>query len=88
MSEIGESNEVKRVSKLKVRKDKRVNKAIGIYEIKEYLEKRKDSNDVIEKISIKTRQDAKRQNNWARDNMISWLKLTPESLNNSLNKIK
>ena len=88
MIEIGAINEVKRFLKLKVRKDKSVNKAIGIHEIKEYLEKRKDINDVIEKISIKTRQYAKRQNTWARGNMISWLKLPPESLNNFLKKIK
>ena len=88
MIEIGAINEVKRFLKLKVRKDKSVNKAIGIHEIKEYLEKRKDINDVIEKISIKTRQYAKRQSTWARGNMISWLKLPPESLNNFLKKIK
>ena len=88
MIEIGVINEIKRFLKLKVRKDKSVNKAIGIHEIKEYLEKRKDINDVIEKISIKTRQYAKRQNTWARGNMISWLKLPPESLNNFLKKIK
>ena len=88
MIEIGAINEVKRFSKLKVRKDKSVNKAIGIHEIKEYLEKRKNMSDVIEKISIKTRQYAKRQSTWARGNMISWLKLPPESLNNFLKKIK
>ena len=41
MIEMGAVNEVKRFIKLKVRKDKSVNKAIGIHEIKEYLEKRK-----------------------------------------------
>ena len=41
MIEIGAINEVKRFLKLKVRKDKSVNKAIGIHEIKEYLEKKK-----------------------------------------------
>ena len=88
MIEIGVINEIKRFLKLKVRKDKSVNKAIGIHEIKEYLEKRKDISNVIEKISIKTRQYAKRQSTWARSNMISWLKLPPESLNNFLKKIK
>ena len=88
MIEIGAINEVKRFLKLKVRKDKSVNKAIGIHEIKEYLEKRKDINDVIEKISIKTRQYAKRQSTWARGNMISWLKLPPQDLNKFLKKIK
>ena len=74
--------------KLKVRKDKSVNKAIGIFEIKEYLEKRKDMSDVIEKISIKTRQYAKRQSTWARGNMMSWFKLQPQEINNFLKKIR
>ena len=88
MIKIGAINEVKRFIKLKVRKDKSVNKAIGIYEIKEYLEKRNDMSEVIEKISIKTRQYAKRQSTWARGNMMSWLKLPPQDLNKFLKKIK
>ena len=88
MIEIGAINEVKRFLKLKVKKDKSVNKAIGIHEIKEYLEKRKDMSDVIEKISIKTRQYAKRQSTWARGNMMSWLKLPAQDLNKFLKKIK
>ena len=88
MIEMGAVNEVKRFIKLKVRKDKSVNKAIGIHEIKEYLEKRKDMLDVIEKISIKTRQYAKRQSTWARGNMMSWLKLSPQDLKKFLKKIK
>ena len=88
MIKIGAINEVKRFLKLKVKKDKSVNKAIGIHEIKEYLEKRKDLSDVIEKISIKTRQYAKRQSTWARGNMMSWLKLHPKDLNIFLKKIK
>jgi tRNA dimethylallyltransferase len=88
MIEMGAVNEVKRFLKLKVRKDKSVNKAIGIHEIKEFLEKRKDMPDVIEKISIKTRQYAKRQSTWARSNMMSWLKLPPQDLKKFLKKIK
>jgi tRNA dimethylallyltransferase len=88
MIKIGAINEVKRFLKLKIRKDKSVNKAIGIHEINEYLQKRKDISDVIEKISIKTRQYAKRQSTWARGNMISWLKLTPQDLDKFLKKIK
>ena len=87
MIKIGAINEVKRFLKLKVRKDKSVNKAIGIHEIKEYLEKGKDINDVIQKISIKTRQYAKRQSTWARGNMISWIKLPPQDLKKFLKKI-
>jgi tRNA dimethylallyltransferase len=88
MIETGAVNEVKRFLKLKIRKDKSVNKAIGIHEIKEYLEKREDISDVIEKISIKTRQYAKRQSTWARGNMMSWLKLPPQDLKKFLKKIK
>jgi tRNA dimethylallyltransferase len=88
MIEMGAVNEVKRFLKLKVRKDKSVNKAIGIQEIKEYLEKRKDMSDVIEKISIKTRQYAKRQSTWARGNMMSWFKLQPQDLKKFIKKIK
>ena len=88
MFKIGAISEVKRFLKLRIRKDKSVNKAIGINEIKEHLEKINDLRDVIEKISIKTRQYAKRQSTWARGNMISWLKLPPQDLNNFLKKIK
>mgnify|MGYP000884367769 CR=1 FL=1 len=88
MIKIGAINEVKRFLKLKVRKDNSVNKAIGIHEIKEYLDKRKDMTEVIEKISIKTRQYAKRQSTWARGNMMNWLKLPPQDLNKFLKKIK
>ena len=88
MIKIGAINEVKRFIKLKVRKDKSVNKAIGVQDIKEYLEKRKDMTDVLEKISIKTRQYAKRQSTWARGNMMGWLKLPPQDLNKFLKKIK
>ena len=88
MLKIGAISEVKRFLKLRIRKDKSVNKAIGINEIKEHLEKINDLSDVIEKISIKTRQYAKRQSTWARGNMINWLKLPPQDLNNFLKKIK
>ena len=88
MIKSGAINEVKKLLKLKVRKDKSVNKAIGVQDIKEYLEKRKDMTDVLEKISIKTRQNAKRQSTWARGNMMSWLKLPPQDLNKFLKKIK
>ena len=88
MIKSGAINEVKKFLKLKVRKDKSVNKAIGVQDIKEYLEKRKDMTDVLEKISIKTRQYAKRQSTWARGNMMSWLKLPPQDLKKFLKKIK
>jgi len=80
--------EVKRFIKLNVKKDKSVNKAIGIAEIKEFLRNKKKLSEISEKISIKTRQYAKRQSTWARGNMQSWLKLMPEDLNKFLKKFK
>ena len=80
--------EVKRFIKLNVKKDKSVNKAIGIGEIKEFLRNKKKLSEISEKISIKTRQYAKRQSTWARGNMQSWLKIMPQDLNKFLKKIK
>ena len=83
----GAIKEVKNFIKLKVRKDKSVNKAIGINEIKQYLNNEKELEEIIENISIKTRQYAKRQSTWSRSNMNSWHKLKPNELNNFLKKI-
>ena len=83
----GAIREVKKFLKLKVRKDKSVNKAIGINEIRQYLNNKMELEEIIENISIKTRQYAKRQSTWARGNMNSWLKLKPNELNNFLKKI-
>ena len=83
----GAIKEVKDFIKLRVRKDKTANKAIGVDEIREYLKKQKNLNDTKEKIAIKTRQYAKRQCTWARGNMISWMKLKPQDINNFLKKI-
>ena len=80
--------EVKRFIKLNVKKDKSVNKAIGIGEIKEFLRNKKKLSEISEKISIKTRQYAKRQSTWARGNMMSWYKLQPKEINKFLKKIK
>ena len=73
--------------KLKVQKDKSVNKAIGINEIGQYLNNKKELEEIIENISIKTRQYAKRQSTWARGNMNSWFKLKPGELKYFLKKI-
>ena len=83
----GAINEVKRFIKLNIRKDKPANKAIGVVEIKKYLNNEKDLNEIKEEISIKTRQYAKRQRTWARGNMMSWLKLEPQDINKFLKKI-
>ena len=83
----GAIKEVKNFIKLRARKDKSVNKAIGIKEISQYLNNEKELEEIIENISIKTRQYAKRQSTWARGNMSSWHKLKPSELNNFLKKI-
>ncbi len=83
----GAINEVKRFIKLNISKDKTGNKAIGVAEIKKYLNNEKDLNETKEEISIKTRQYAKRQSTWARSNMTSWLKLSPKEVNIFLKKI-
>ena len=85
---MGAIKEVKRFIKLKIKKDKSVNKAIGINEIKEYLNNKKELVNIEEKISIKTRQYAKRQSTWARGHMMNWNKIEPKNLNKFLKKIK
>ena len=87
MIENGAIKEVKNFIKLKVRKDKSANKAIGVMEIKDFLNKEKDLEQIKEKIAIKTRQYAKRQSTWARGNMMSWVKLKPQDINKFLKKI-
>ena len=83
----GAISEVKKFIKLKVSVNKSSNKAIGVNELKEYLKKRIEIDDVIEKISIKTRQYAKRQSTWSRGNMENWNKIATNDLNKFLKKI-
>ena len=79
--------EVKKFIKLRVPKNKSLSKAIGISEIKQYLQKKIQTEQLIEKISIKTRQYAKRQSTWARGNMKDWNKVNLEGLDKLLKKI-
>ena len=78
--------EVQKFIKLKILKDKTANKAIGINEVRDYLKKKILINEIIEKISIKTRQYAKRQSTWARGNMQDWNKMNPIQLKKFLKK--
>ncbi|MDC3068335.1 tRNA (adenosine(37)-N6)-dimethylallyltransferase MiaA [Candidatus Pelagibacter sp.] len=79
--------EVKKFIKLRVPKNKSLSKAIGISEIKQYLQKKIQTDQLIEKISIKTRQYAKRQSTWARGHMKDWNKINPVGLDKLLKKI-
>ena len=81
MIKSGAISEVKKFIKLRVPKNKSLSKAIGISEIKQYLEKKIQTEQLIEKISIKTRQYAKRQSTWSRGHMINWHKIDPKSKN-------
>ena len=80
--------EVKSFVKLRVPKSKTASKAIGIKEVKEYLDKKTEIMEVIERISIKTRQYAKRQSTWARGNMLDWIKINPKDQKSFLKKFK
>ena len=83
----GAIKEVKKFLKTKLRKDNSANKVIGINEIKDFLNNKSDLNEVREKITIKTRQYAKRQSTWARGQMINWQKVNPKDLKKILKKI-
>ena len=83
----GAIEEVKKFLKLKVGKDKTSNKVIGINEIKDFLNNKSDLSEVKEKITVKTRQYAKRQSTWARGQMMNWQKVNPKDLKKFLKKI-
>jgi len=83
----GALEEVKKFLKLKIKKDRTSNKVIGINEIRDFLEKKSNLNEIKERISIKTRQYAKRQSTWARGQMSDWQKINPKDLSKLLKKI-
>ena len=71
----GVLKEVNKFIKLKVKKDKIINKVIGISEIKKYLSNDESLNKITDSISIKTRQYAKRQKTWGKKNMHNWIQI-------------
>ena len=84
----GAIKEVKNFLKLKVSKKKTANKAIGITEIKEFLEKKINISVVIERIAVKTRQYAKRQTTWGRGKMSDWTRISPKNSSKFLEKFR
>ena len=86
MLNMGVVLEVKKFLTLKISKNKSISKAIGVAEIRDFIKKKIVKDEVIEKISIKTRQYAKRQATWSRGQMTSWKKIKPNRLNNFLKK--
>ena len=79
--------EVQKFAKLNVSSVKSAHKAIGISEVKNHLKKKTTITELIEKISIKTRQYAKRQGTWGRGNMSDWKKFNTNTLKKFLKKI-
>jgi len=79
--------EVKKFLKIRASDSKSASKAIGISEVKDFLDKKIHIQEVIEKISIKTRQYAKRQSTWGRGKMLDWIKIDTNGLNKFLKKI-
>ena len=84
----GASEEVKKYNKIKVKPENSSNKVIGIEEVGKYLKGEFDLRQTKEIIFIKTRQYAKRQTTWARGQMGSWQKISPQDLKKYLKKIK
>ena len=87
MLENGSLMEVRKFLRLRIPENKSITKAIGIEEIKDLINKKLTNEQVVEKISIKTRQYAKRQVTWARGNMKDWKKIKPKNLDKLLKKI-
>mgnify|MGYP001186935148 CR=1 FL=1 len=84
----GAINEVKNFIKLKIKKDLSINRVIGIDELTQHLDEKINLDQAREKISIKTRQYAKRQATWARSRMTSWEKINPIKISDYVKKLK
>ena len=87
MIKAGAIKEVKRFNNLKVKKTNSSFKIIGIREINEMKPDKSNLSLIKERITIKTRQYAKRQMTWARGHMKDWYRIAPNNLNSYLNKI-
>ena len=87
MMKTGAIKEVKKFLKIKIKRENSSNKVIGIGEIRELLDEKLNLDQVKEKITIKTRQYAKRQSTWARGQMMNWKKLEPQDLKKFLKNI-
>jgi len=83
----GAISEVKKFLEINLKKNNSSSKVIGVNEISDFLKKKSDLSEVKEKITIKTRQYAKRQSTWARGQMTNWQKVNPKDLKEILKKI-
>ena len=87
MIKMGAINEVKKLIKLKIKKNKMIHKVIGINEIKDYLNGKYNLNEMKEKVSIKTRQYAKKQRTWSRGHMSDWNMFDHSELKKIINNL-
>ncbi len=87
MIKMGAIQEVIKFNKLRIKKDKSINKIIGINELTKYLKNEIKLKQAKELITIKTRQYAKRQATWAKSKMIMWTKIEPHQLSSTIKKI-
>ncbi len=83
----GAIQEVVKFNKLRIKKNKSINKVIGIDELTKYLNNQIKLKQAKELITIKTRQYAKKQTTWARSRMIEWTKIEPQQLSSTIKKI-
>ena len=83
----GALKEVKEFLKLKIKKEKSINRVIGIDELTQLLNKQIDIDKAQELITIKTRQYAKRQATWARSRMTSWKKISPIQIGSYIKRL-
>ena len=87
MMKVGGIKEAQRFYRLNVKTDLSSNKVIGLSEVREFFDQNKDIDYLKEKISIKTRQYAKRQKTWARGQMFEWQKIKYSDLKLLIKKI-
>ena len=87
MLQDGAIREVKNFIKQKIKKDRSVNKVIGIDELTQYLNNQVSLDSAKETISVRSRQYAKRQATWARTRMINWIKINPNKISNFIKRL-
>ena len=87
MIKTGAIQEISKFNKLRIKKNKNINKVIGIDELTKYLNNQIKLEQAKELIAIKTRQYAKRQTTWARSRMVKWTKIEPHQLSSTIKKI-
>ncbi len=87
MVEAGAVDEVEALLKLGLAPSLPAMKALGVPELGGYLAGEMSLEDAIEAGAIKSRQYAKRQSTWFRQQMISWNKVSAQDLESQITKI-